>query len=196
MNKKIIIGGLLGLALLSPLALRAQTVDEVKAQLIQQLLTLIAELQAQLDELIAAQGGSVNTTANSNLVKGTNGIDVYATDKKIADVGEAFEDQVKKLAKNGGTFDQAALDKLAAGVGTVALLGESVSGRVGEKITVSGQSLSGSITVHFSDDYSLKNQSSFLNKVTFTMPNIPKGTYDLVVSTSAGVSNSINLIVQ
>lgn len=197
MNKKFFIGGLLGLVLLFPFAARAQTLDQVKAQLIQTLLTLIAELQAQLDELIAAQGGAVSTSTTSNLITGTNGVDVYKTDRKIKEVQDAFEDAVDAYADNGGVFDINAINTMAANVFTIVLYGESVSGEVGKTVSISGQSIYGSVTVHFSDDYSLLNQSvNTSGNIVFTVPDIPKGTYDLIVSTNSGVSNSLDLIVK
>ena len=194
----MIIGGLLGIALLSPFALRAQTLDQVKAQLISQLLELISQLQTQLDILIAERDGtSVVTNTNSNLVSGTNGVDVYETDKKIADVGDYLDGIADDFAKTGSGPSLSKVQSLSSGIDSVILFGESQTSVVGGKVTLSGQGLSGSITVHFSDDYSLKNQgANSFGQVVFTVPNIPKGTYDLIVSNNKGVSNSIDLIVQ
>jgi len=191
--KKRVVTILIVVALLfSPLAVGAATSVEVQNK-IKELLALVAKLQAQLDILLAEQA----KTTNPNLVKGTAGVDVYKTERQISDIETYLNKVTKEFEDGDNIFSQSKLDSLVRGVDSVALFDESVQAFVGNQVTVSGKGLSGNVIIHFSDDYSLKNQkANSFGRVTFEMPNIPKGSYDLIISTSSGVSNAINLIVQ
>lgn len=189
--KKTLIASALVATLLFPTIARAATTEQLLAQ-IQQLLKIVAELQIRLAEL---KKESV-ISASSDFISGTDGVDVAATDGRIANIARILDDAAADFKRTGSVFD-VDTGSLTRGIADVVIFGETITARPGSSITLSGRGISGANRVHFGEVYTLRNQQgNSFGQLTFTVPAGLSGTYRMVISNANGVSNGVTLVVQ
>ncbi len=149
--------------------------------------------------IVGPNSSQIPFVTSTNDVLQDEKIDIYQTDKRIKTVDDSI---IQKI--NAAISSRTALsDDIAAytpqNIGSVLLSRLTQSaGRAGTFIVASGEGLdvNGPNTVYFGEKYVVRNLHSLDGQtLSFNVPSIPAGKYDIVVKNALGVSNSLYFVV-
>ncbi len=142
----------------------------------------------------AGQNLNPVVSAQSFAVLPSEKIDIYTTDKKTAALQESFTNLVNTaLAKGEKPVIPTNLFNSAPSLVLIYSL-SSHTGMPGVTLSLTGSGFDSDNTVYFGSSYVVRHVSG-VGTLTFAVPAIPPGRYDIVVKNISGISNSQIFIV-
>ena len=139
---------------------------------------------------------SINTVEPLSFyqVTPTDAIDIYQTDEKIAALSENITQKINSAIASKTTPDLSDLSNIKFTAVTIFQI-SAHSGGAGTNVTISGRGFTSNNTIYFGPHYLIKNIPSNGTTLSFTVPPLPVGRYDIVVSNNTGISSSIFFVV-
>jgi peptidoglycan hydrolase-like protein with peptidoglycan-binding domain len=147
-------------------------------------LNTIAFLPSPTVPLVFTQKSIVPT-----LVDDTTRIDIYSTDKAIENIQNTIVSRVNSAIAIKSIGEINVNDQKIAS--QVILLGlSSYEGKPGTLIKVSGKGITDKTSLYFGPNYVFKDLPLLTDTLTFTVPQLPPGRYDIALKNSNGISNT------
>lgn len=143
----------------------------------------------------AASTEAVESSPQAFLVKDDEKIDIYAGDKKLSDVQQKFLSAINAAIAAGSAPSMptvAVTDVPDVVIETVS----SHSGLPGSRISIATKGISEEGSVYFGNEYivrAVKRDST--GNLSFTVPPIPPGLYDLAIKSAGTISNTALFVV-
>jgi len=124
-------------------------------------------------------------------------IDIYQKDKQYEDIQAQIVAKINNAIKNRLPAGDLQLDEIKSINNNVAITELSVNiGRVGDVVTINGLGFTSiNNNVYIGNTYIIRNLPVQAGTISFKVPPIPSGRYDIVIKNNNGISNSTFFII-
>lgn len=122
-------------------------------------------------------------------------VDIYATDRKLNQIsGDIMSGINQSLASGATPNDDYSAYKIDAN--TVFIKGISAQqGPVGTSVNIQGNGLTAQSMIYFGQTHAVKATLDASGSLTFIVPAVPLGRYDIAAVSNSGVSNTVVFVV-
>jgi hypothetical protein len=144
------------------------------------------------------QNMAKNNTSMDFIVRESEKIDIYSTDKTMQNTKDEITKRINSslAARASALSISDIMDTTSGDVSTVIIskINPQIA-RKGSVVTIAGRGFDGSSTIYIGNNYIIRNPNRTASTLSFSLPDLPAGKYDVVVKTNRGLSNTIFLVV-
>ncbi len=133
----------------------------------------------------------------SNKIRPNEAINIYQTDQKITDFQQRINTELNAAVQQSRVPDLSFASTSNPALFSPVLLFElkPVVVKAGDTVYINGMGLTTNNNIYFGSDYIVRNISGIAGVLSFKVPAIPNGRYDIAIKNASGQSNTTSLVI-